>query len=129
MLLRRIATLKLRLVSTHPDGLGGLGFIGLYPNAYATFILAISCVVGAALCYKLLGRNVAAPNASEVAADQGAQDPTKQFDADRKLSICLVQRSALVPVSAAALLPLAAAGMTQLPFKDLLSIVKRFLLL
>jgi hypothetical protein len=191
MLMRRMAALRLRLVSTHPDGIGGLGFVGRYPNAYATFIFAISCVLGAALAYelmegqlppgkyafvmggwlaivlalfvfplgafykplsklkadalhafgaqatryhraverKLLGRNVAAPEESEAAADQDVPDPTKQFDTTRKLSVFLVNRSALVPVSAAALLPLAAAGMTQLPYKELLSIVKRFLLL
>jgi|SRR5215813_10786438 len=191
ILLRRIAALRLRLVSTHPDGMGGLGFVGLYPNAYGTFILAISCVLGAALAYdlmagqlpankyavtmgawlvivlalfvyplfafykplarlkaetmnacgaqatrynraierKLLGRNMAAPEESEGAGDPDVADPTKQFDATRKLSVFLIHRSALVPVSAAALLPLAAAGLTQLPYKDLLSIVKRFLLL
>lgn len=35
---------------------------------------------------------------------------------------------ALLPVSAAALLPLLAAGATQLPFKELLKVVKRLLL-
>lgn len=191
MLLRRFAALRLRLVSTHPDRMGGLGFVGLYPNAYATFILAMSCVLGAALAYelmggqlpgdkyafvmgawlavvlalfvyplfafhkplsklkaetlyacsaqatryhraserKLLGRNLAAPTEHEAAEDQDVPDPSKQFDTTRKLYVFLVHRSALVPVSAAAMLPLAAAGMTQLPYKELLSIVKRFLLL
>ncbi len=39
MLLWRIASLKLRLVATHPDGKAGLGFIAEYPNAYSTFRL------------------------------------------------------------------------------------------
>ncbi len=34
MLLWRIASLKLRLVATHPDGKGGLAFLAEYPNAY-----------------------------------------------------------------------------------------------
>lgn len=54
MLLRDLAGLELRLVATHPDGHGGLAFIGQYPNAYATFILAVSCVVGAAIAKEFL---------------------------------------------------------------------------
>jgi hypothetical protein len=54
MLLRDLAGLELRLVATHPDGYGGLAFIGQYPNAYATFILAVSCVVGAAIAKAFL---------------------------------------------------------------------------
>jgi hypothetical protein len=34
--------------------MGGLGFVGNYPNAYATFIFAISCVLGAALANELM---------------------------------------------------------------------------
>ena len=37
-LLRELASLELRLVATHPDGHGGLAFIGQYPNAYTTFV-------------------------------------------------------------------------------------------
>jgi hypothetical protein len=40
LLLRRVAGLELRLVSTHPDGKGGLGFVGQVPNAYSLFVLA-----------------------------------------------------------------------------------------
>jgi hypothetical protein len=54
LLLRDLAGLELRLVATHPDGHGGLAFIGQYPNAYATFILAVSCVVGAAIAKAFL---------------------------------------------------------------------------
>ena len=191
MLLRRIAALKLRLVSTHPDGMGGLAFIGQYPNAYATFIFAISSVLGAAVAnefmngrlsanafgfitggwlaivwalfvYPLLafrkplaglkeatllacgaqatryhrlierrqlGRNVCAPDEAEAAIEADIPDPTKQFEATRKLSVLVVSRSALLPVSAAAVLPLAAAGFTVLPYKELFAIVKRLLLL
>ena len=49
LLLRDLARLpKLRLVATHPDGAGGLAFIGQYPNAFAAFVFALSCVLGAA---------------------------------------------------------------------------------
>ena len=53
----------------------------------------------------------------------------KQFEATRKMSTLLIDRSALVPVGAAALLPLVAAGATQMPYKELLGILKKLLLL
>jgi hypothetical protein len=191
MLLRRIAALKLRLVSTHPDHMGGLAFIGQYPNAYATFVFAISCVLGAAIAKeflndrlpsdhyayimggwliivlalfaipllafrkplahlkeetllvaaaqatrfqrmtekKLLGRNISAPENAEAAGDAEVPDPTKLFEATNKLTVLVFSRTALIPVGAAALLPLAAAGIAKLPVKELLTIVKRLLLL
>jgi hypothetical protein len=54
LLLRDLARLDLRLVATHPDGAGGLAFIGQYPNAFAAFVLALSCVVAAAIAHGLL---------------------------------------------------------------------------
>jgi hypothetical protein len=42
LLLWRIASLKLRLVATHPDGKGGLAFLAEYPNAYSMFVFGIS---------------------------------------------------------------------------------------
>ena len=191
ILLRRIAALKLRLVSTHPDGMGGLAFIGQYPNSYTTFIFAISCVLGAVVANELmsdrlsanvfgfvlagwltivwalfiypllafrkplselkeatllacgaqatryhrmverkqLGRNVTAPEEAEAAIETDIPDPTKQFEATRKMSVLVVSRSALMPVSAAALIPLVAAGLTVLPYKELLGLVKRLLIL
>jgi hypothetical protein len=54
LLLRDIARLDLRLVVTHPDGAGGLAFIGQYPNAFAAFVFALSCVLGAAIAHTLL---------------------------------------------------------------------------
>jgi hypothetical protein len=54
MLLRDLAALELRLVATRPDNHGGLAFIGKYPNAYSAFILAVSCVVGAAIARQFL---------------------------------------------------------------------------
>lgn len=190
-LLRRLAGLELRLVSTHPDGNGGIGFVGQVPNAYSLFVFGVSCLVGASLAHhalhqqlaattvssvmggwlvivfgllafpltafskplarlkketlsatgaqatqfhraserKSLGRNIFAPESGEGAEQVDVADPSKQFDTTRKLSVWLFNRSALVPVAAAALLPIAAVGATQLPYKDLISIVKKLLLL
>lgn len=47
LLLRDVARLQLRLVATHPDGYGGLAFVGAYPNAFASFVFATTCVVAA----------------------------------------------------------------------------------
>jgi hypothetical protein len=58
-LLSELAALELRLVATHPDGHGGLAFIGQYPNAYATFVFAVSCVLGAAIAQELLSADLA----------------------------------------------------------------------
>ncbi len=53
-LLRRIARLELRLVGTHPDGKGGLGFLAEYPNAYMFFVFGMSSVIAAALARNLI---------------------------------------------------------------------------
>ncbi|QIG48104.1 hypothetical protein G5V57_10430 [Nordella sp. HKS 07] len=78
---------------------------------------------------KLLGVNVAVPEAEDGKAPEEIADPSKHYEAARKLSVFLLSRSALVPLGAAALLPLAAAGATLLPYKELLSVVKKLLLL
>jgi hypothetical protein len=54
LLLRDLAALDLRLVATHPDGHGGLAFLGQYPNAYAMFVFAVSCVLGAVVANELM---------------------------------------------------------------------------
>jgi hypothetical protein len=54
LLLREIAGLELRLVATHPDGAGGLAFIGQYPNVFAAFVFALGCVLGAAIAHTIL---------------------------------------------------------------------------
>jgi hypothetical protein len=54
LLLHDLARLELRLVATHPDGAGGLAFIGQYPNAFAAFVFALSCALGAAIARTLL---------------------------------------------------------------------------
>lgn len=191
MLLNRLAKLDFRLVATHPDGKGGLSFLGQYPNAYSMYVLGISCVVGAALAHQLMdgelktstygyviavwlfivlamfaiplgafskplgilkhktllasgaratqfhrlaerkvfGENIVAPDPAEAAEQTDIGDPSKIYDTTRKLSIFLVSRAALVPVAGAAVLPLAAAGLTMLPYKEMLSIAKKLLLL
>jgi hypothetical protein len=191
MLLRRIAALELRLVTTHPDGNGGLGFVGRYPNAFALFIFGASCVVASGLAYQLLDgsltataygyvmglwlimvlalfafplfafraplarlkedtllltsavgtqfkrqaerkslhTNVVAVDPAEVEAQQEVADPGKQFEATRKMSTLLLDRAALVPLGVATLLPLVAAGATRMPYKELLSICKKLLVL
>ncbi|MET3649221.1 hypothetical protein [Phyllobacterium ifriqiyense] len=191
LLLRRIAALDLRLVSTHPDGRGGLAFLSEYPNAYVLFVLGISAAMAAGIARHIahetisiatlssimggwliivlasfyfplsafskplsvlkeksllvlsteatlfqraaertaVGKNVAA-NAPEEAEDPvEAADVTKQFEATRKLSITLIDRSAVLPVSVAALLPFALVGVMKLPFKDVISVLKKLLLL
>ncbi len=54
LLLRDIAGLDLRLVASHPDGVGGLAFVGDYPKAFAAFVFALSCAVAAPLAYGVL---------------------------------------------------------------------------
>ncbi|KQV30141.1 hypothetical protein ASE23_08535 [Rhizobium sp. Root73] len=191
LLLRKLARLELRLVSTHPDGRAGLGFLGDYPNAYATFIFGMSCAVAAAVGQNLLhetasmtnitilmvswllivlalfafplsafskplsdlkkatlvvlgaqatqyhrlserkltGFNVVANNVAEAEQFQDVVDPSKQFDTTRKLSTLLMNRAAVIPVSAAALLPFAIVASTRVPFKDVFDLVKKLLLL
>ncbi|MBA8880903.1 hypothetical protein [Phyllobacterium myrsinacearum] len=188
-MLRKLAKLDLRLVATHPDGKGGLAFLGQYPNAYAIFVFGLSCGIASVVAKSLaqedpsittlsmlmsgwlaiiigvfayplsaftlpllrlkeeslsllgtqatqfcrsverktLGRNVFSDSASE--PDTELSDPSKLYDATRKLSTILVDRSAVVPVAAAALIPFAVAGATKLPFKEVLSLVKKLLLL
>jgi len=53
-LLKSLASLEMRLVSTHPDGRGGMGFIGAYPNAFLLLVLAIGSVIGAMLATQLV---------------------------------------------------------------------------
>ena len=62
LLLRKLARVELRLVSTHPDGRGGLGFLGDYPNAYATFVFGMSCAVAAAVGQNLLHETASMTN-------------------------------------------------------------------
>ena len=45
LLLKRIAGLGLDLVPTHPDRLGGLGFVGGFPVLFAPFAFALSSIL------------------------------------------------------------------------------------
>lgn len=58
MLLRDLAALNLRLVVTHPDGYGGIGFVGEFSNAFTPFIFAISCDTGASVAESLIRGNL-----------------------------------------------------------------------
>lgn len=191
LLLRRVSRLELLLVSTHPDGKGGIGFLADYPNAYMTSVFGVSCAVAATVAQNLLhetatltnitilmagwlililglfafplsafsrpltelkkvslarlsaqatqyhrmaerkltGSNAVAAAASDPEAVQDVADPTKQYELTRKLSPMLLNRSTLLPVSAAALLPFAILASTRVPFDDVLSLVKKLLLL
>lgn len=55
LLLRDLSRLKLRLVATHPDGFGGLGFIGQYPNVFAALVFAMSSILAAAMARAMGG--------------------------------------------------------------------------
>lgn len=188
-MLRKLAKLDLRLVATHPDGKGGLAFLGQYPNAYAIFVFGMSCAVAAAVAKyslhedlsattlsmvmsgwlvivislfayplsafttplqqlkeqglsllgaqatqfyrsaerKAIGRNVFSDPTPE--PDTELSDPSKHYEVMRKLSTILVSRTAVVPVAAAALIPFAVVGATMLPYKEVLSVLKKLLLL
>ncbi len=47
ILLSRIARLDLAIVPTHPDGVGGLGFLQQMPKAFAPVVFALSSVTAA----------------------------------------------------------------------------------
>lgn len=78
---------------------------------------------------KVLSRNIAADGSDEPAAEAEIPDPAKLFEAARKLKGGLLSRSAVLPLSAMALLPFAFVGLTQISFEDVLSLVKKLLLL
>ncbi len=74
-----------------------------------------------------LGRTSSEANADN--QTDNLADPTKLYDAAKKLSVVLLNRRAIVPVGAAALLPLVAGGATMFPFKEIWSVAKKLLLL
>lgn len=78
---------------------------------------------------KILSRNMVADDAGEPPADQEVPDPGKLYEAAKKMKGGLFSRSAVLPLSAMALLPFAVVGLSQLPFDDVLSLVKKLLLL
>jgi hypothetical protein len=54
LLFRRIAKLDLQLIASHPDRVGGLGFVELYTIGFSLVVLAISSVVCAAVGHVML---------------------------------------------------------------------------
>lgn len=52
-LLKHIARLRLRLVATHPDRCGGLGFMTLFPLIFTPMVFALSCVMAAVVLQNL----------------------------------------------------------------------------
>jgi hypothetical protein len=48
-LLARISRLDLHLMPLHPDRVGGLGFLSLFPGIFRGLILALSCVVASTM--------------------------------------------------------------------------------
>lgn len=76
---------------------------------------------------KTLGRAGSEDNPGDQA--ESLTDPSKVYDAAKKLSVVLLNRGAIVPVCAAALLPLVAGGATMFPFKEIWSVAKKLLLL
>jgi hypothetical protein len=50
----RLSKLNLKLVATHPDGHGGLGFLGLTPVAFAPIAFAATSAIGATWRHEIL---------------------------------------------------------------------------
>lgn len=190
LFLKSIAALELRLTVTHPDGSGGIGFVGGFPNAYTLFVLALSCNLGAAIAEHLnaqtittttftavmitwvlitngllalpalfftkplgdlqqktleiarsqatrhqlvqennvLDKSICGATEDEISNAGSVSNPKVIFQAAQDLSTVLIQRTSLLPISAAAVLPVFAAGATQLPLKDLFQVLRRLLL-
>jgi hypothetical protein len=68
LFLRRLSRLDLRLVSTHPDGKGGLAFLGDYPNAYVLFVFGVSCGVAAAVAKHMMQAEISATTLTTIMA-------------------------------------------------------------
>lgn len=56
--LRRVAKLKLRIMVTHPDRAGGLGFVTVGHNAFGVCVFALSAMVAAAAANRILYEGV-----------------------------------------------------------------------
>lgn len=78
---------------------------------------------------RLLGHNVLADDDLALDADERTADPSAEFVAAKKLSVTLFSGAALMPVVVCALLPFAAAGADKLPFKEVLNIAKKLIVL
>ena len=56
--LGRVARLDLRLTGTHPDRVGGLGFVGFHHAMFAVLTFAVGCAVSAAAANRILYADV-----------------------------------------------------------------------
>lgn len=54
ILFRRISRLDLQLIPSHPDRVGGIGFVRLHSAAFSMVVLAISSVACAAMAHQML---------------------------------------------------------------------------
>jgi hypothetical protein len=54
VLFRRIASIELQLVASHPDRVGGLGFVALHSVGFSFVVLAVSSVVSVAVAHQML---------------------------------------------------------------------------
>ncbi|WP_066731358.1 hypothetical protein [Cupriavidus sp. D384] len=62
VVLGRLARLPLQLVPTHPDRVGGLGFLARMPVAFAPFTLAVSAVVAASWAHLVAYHDTPVPS-------------------------------------------------------------------
>ncbi|EHK65578.1 hypothetical protein [Achromobacter arsenitoxydans] len=61
LLLYRISALPLKLVPSHPDRLGGLGFLARLPAIYSPFIFSVSAVMAGLWAHQVLYHDLAVP--------------------------------------------------------------------
>jgi hypothetical protein len=54
VLLRDLSQLNLRLVATHPDRSGGIGFLGMFPPTFASLAFALSCTAAAVVLQEVV---------------------------------------------------------------------------
>lgn len=79
---------------------------------------------------KTLGRNVVCdPDPDGAPEEEAPEDPTKLYDALQKLQVVLISRQAVVPLVFAALLPFAVLAASQMPYKEVWSVMRKLLLL
>lgn len=62
LLLLRIAALPLKLVPSHPDRMGGLGFLTRLPVVYGPFLFSVSAVVAGVWAHEVLYHGVMVPS-------------------------------------------------------------------
>ncbi|MFX0547661.1 hypothetical protein ACEWPL_019320, partial [Roseovarius sp. S1116L3] len=78
--------------------------------------------------HSVLEESICCASEEEITQAESVPDPKVIFKAARNLSTVLIQRTSLLPISAAAVLPVFAAGATLLPLKDLFQVLRKLLL-